>query len=203
MQDMSEAKDQLQDETRQQILDAAEARFRQYGFNKTTMAEIAKDCDMSAANLYRFFENKTDIGAHLACHCLDSKADLLQSIVAENQQSAAKRLKDYIFSILEYTHKQWSETPRMNEMVEAMCSTRMDLVDQHMYKKKALLVTLIKEGNQAGEFDVSDPEVSADAILTACTLFDIPLLMPLFSYEALERKAHAIVELILKGLLAR
>lgn len=200
---MSEVKDQLQNETRQQILEAAEARFRQYGFNKTTMAEIATDCNMSAANLYRFFENKIDIGANLACNCLDTKADLLQSIVAETQESAANRLKKFIFAILEHTYKQWSETPRMNEMVEAMCGARMDIVDQHMYKKKALLVTLIKAGNQAGEFDVVDPEVSADAILTACTLFDIPLLMPLFSYEALERKADAVAELVLKGLLTR
>ena len=39
------------DEIKNQILDAAFARFGQYGLGKTTMAEIAKDCDMSAALL--------------------------------------------------------------------------------------------------------------------------------------------------------
>ncbi|NOQ82264.1 MAG: TetR family transcriptional regulator, partial [Methylophaga sp.] len=39
-------------DTRSQILSATEIRFSQYGYNKTTMAEIAKDCGMSAANLY-------------------------------------------------------------------------------------------------------------------------------------------------------
>jgi len=40
------------------MLDVAEARFRTYGLNKATMAEIAQDIGMSAANLYRelFFD---------------------------------------------------------------------------------------------------------------------------------------------------
>lgn len=35
------------------ILKAAVNRFREYGYNKTTMAEIAKDIGMSTANIYR------------------------------------------------------------------------------------------------------------------------------------------------------
>ena len=43
------------------ILDKAFLRFGRFGFGKTTMAEIAKDCDMSAGNLYRYFDNKKEI----------------------------------------------------------------------------------------------------------------------------------------------
>jgi AcrR family transcriptional regulator len=50
-------------DARLQILDAAHRRFSAYGFGKTTMAEIADDVGMSAANLYRYFENKLDLGA--------------------------------------------------------------------------------------------------------------------------------------------
>jgi len=56
--------------TREQILSAATGRFERYGYGKTTMAEIAGDCEMSAANLYRYFESKLDIGAALACDCM-------------------------------------------------------------------------------------------------------------------------------------
>ena len=62
---MEHAKDHFPEEIQQRILHAAEERFQQYGYNKTTMAEIARDCDMSAANLYRYFENKLAIGAAL------------------------------------------------------------------------------------------------------------------------------------------
>ena len=48
------------------ILEKALDRFVQYGFGKTTMVEIAKDCGMSAGNLYRYFESKFDIGVGVA-----------------------------------------------------------------------------------------------------------------------------------------
>ena len=54
------------DDPSARILAAAYARFQRFGFGKTTMAEIAGDCGMSAANLYRYFENKEDIGVHTA-----------------------------------------------------------------------------------------------------------------------------------------
>ena len=42
---------------RQVILNKAFSRFGRYGFGKTTMAEIAKDCEMSPGNLYRYFKS--------------------------------------------------------------------------------------------------------------------------------------------------
>ena len=40
------------DETALRILEAASDRFLHYGYGKTTMSEIAKDCNMSTGNLY-------------------------------------------------------------------------------------------------------------------------------------------------------
>ena len=58
---MSATKSSTIEEIQQLILTAAQERFSQFGFNKTTMAEIAKDCKMSASNIYRFFDNKLEI----------------------------------------------------------------------------------------------------------------------------------------------
>lgn len=200
---MSLAKENQADDTQGRILEAAEARFQQYGFNKTTMAEIANDCNMSAANLYRYFENKLAIGAALACNCLGQSIENLKVVVYNKELQAPEKIHQFILATLDHTHTQWSETPRMNEMVTAICHEKMDIVDQHVHQKKALLVTLLKEGNQSGDFEVADPDVTAEAILTAITLFDIPLLMPLFSRQAFERKANNLASLLLNGLLKK
>ena len=200
---MDPAKQHFPDETRQRILQAAGERFQQYGYNKTTMAEIAKDCDMSAANLYRYFENKLAIGADLACNCLDEGIEKLREIVLDSQNSPSKRLRQYILGTFEHTYSRWSETPRINEMVTVICHERNDIVDLHVQKKQALLITLLKEGNQKGEFAVTDPEQVAEALLTATTLFGVPLLMPLFSKQAFERKAENLATLLLNGILKR
>ena len=48
------------------ILTAAVGLFTRYGFAKTTISEIARDCGMSPANLYRYFRNKQAIGCAVA-----------------------------------------------------------------------------------------------------------------------------------------
>jgi len=200
---MPELKTKITDDTQQRILDAAEVRFQQFGFNKTTMAEIATDCDMSAANLYRYFENKLAIGAALSRNCLSEGVDKLEKIVYDKSLSSADKIRHYILKTLDHTYSQWSDTPRLNEMVTAICHERLDIVDQHVSNKQALLITILKEGNQKGEFDVADPEMTAEAILTSATLFGVPLLMPMFSREAFERKAKNLATLLLNGLLKR
>jgi AcrR family transcriptional regulator len=45
---------------------AARARFQRYGYAKTSMQEIAADCGMSAANLYRYYDGKLAIGLAVA-----------------------------------------------------------------------------------------------------------------------------------------
>lgn len=200
---MTPIKDQLSQDIREKILHAARQRFRVYGYNKTTMAEIAKDCDMSAANLYRFFDNKLDIAVTLACSCLADEELTLTQTIAEASKSAAERLKHYIFTTLYHTYRQSSEAPHISELISAVCEARMDLVQQHMNNKVQILVSLIQAGNERGEFAVQDPQQTAEAILTATTIFDLPMLTPLFSLEILEQKAAGLTELLLNGLLKK
>jgi AcrR family transcriptional regulator len=190
------------EDTRMRILAAASQRFAQFGYNKTTMAEIAEDCDMSAANLYRFFKNKLDIGSNLACGCLDTKLMLITDIVQQNSP-AAERLHDMVLQILTYTHGQWANDPRMNELVNAICDTRMEIVDQYKLKQHDLLVALLESGIQRGEFAIADVNDTAEAIDTAITAFDLPLMMPLCSLEVFEKRAQGVVRLLLNGLMKR
>lgn len=196
-----EHSDNTTEETRMRILAAASQRFAQFGYNKTTMAEIAEDCDMSAANLYRFFKNKLDIGANLACGCLDNKLTLIKETVQQTQRPAADRLHDMVLQILSYTHGQWANDPRMNEMVNAICDARMEIVTQYKSREHALLVELLEDGIRGDEFAPTDVNDAAEAIATAITSFSTPLFMPLYSFETLEKRAKSVVRLLLSGLM--
>jgi AcrR family transcriptional regulator len=191
------------EDTRMRILAAASERFTQFGYNKTTMAEIAEDCHMSAANLYRFFKNKLDIGANLACSCLNTELLETKEIVQQTQRPAAERLHDTVLQILHYTHGQWANNPRMNEMVNAICEARMDIVDEYKRDQHGLLVKLLEDGMQSGEFSITDVHDTAEAILTAITAFSLPLLMPMYSFDVFEKRAESVVRLLLTGLMKR
>ncbi|HEC19006.1 MAG TPA: TetR/AcrR family transcriptional regulator [Gammaproteobacteria bacterium] len=191
------------EETRMTILAAASQRFTQFGYNKTTMAEIAEDCDMSAANLYRFFKNKLDIGANLACGCLSTELLETREIIQQKDRPAADRLHDVVLQILHYTHGQWANNPRMNEMVNAICDARMDIVDDYKRNQHDLMVELLEDGIRRGEFSIANVHDTAEAILSAITAFSMPLLMPLYSVEIFEKRAKSVVRLLLNGLKKR
>ncbi|WP_455197945.1 TetR/AcrR family transcriptional regulator [Kaarinaea lacus] len=191
----------ISDQVRKQILAAASQRFTQFGYNKTTMAEIAKDCDMSAANLYRFFENKLDIGANLACSCLDEKITGAREIINQKHRPATERLQEVVTFMLHFTYNQWADNPRLNEMVNAICDARMDIVENHKQDEHGLFVELLNDGIERGEFSIDDTDDTALAISAAIAIFNIPLHMSMHSLEFFDSTANSVVRLILNGIL--
>lgn len=187
-------------DTHSQILAAAEARFSLYGYNKTTMAEIAGDCNMSAANLYRYFENKLDIGAALANQCLVEKEHELELIITDDSTSCSEKLQAFILYALHYTYHHFDTSPKISELIEAMTDQRPEVMKSHRQSKLALIRQLLEQSQQTGEFSFADIDQTAEAINTAISIFYLPTVMPMFTLEEFERKADAVCTLLLKGL---
>jgi len=186
--------------TQDLILSAATGRFERYGYGKTTMAEIAGDCEMSAANLYRYFKSKLDIGAALACQCMDRDEERLRAVVARTHVSVEQRLEEFILETLHFTHDMWSKQLHTNEMVQNVCDKRPEIVQEHIKTKIALLVELIEQGDETGELDVADFKATAAAIHLATTVFDVPHFMHLASLEEFEQKARDVAVLLTRGI---
>jgi len=186
-----------------QILEAAEVRFQQYGYNKTTMAEIARDCGMSAANLYRYFTNKLDIGAALAQQCLVDKELLLASIVNDDSLNAEGKLQAFVLNVLHYTYNHFDTSPKMSELVEAMSEQRPDVIQKHSQSKLNLLSELLQQAQKSGEFEFTSVDETADAIHTAIMLFYYPLTLKMYPLDVLELKAANLCRLLLDGLASR
>ena len=58
---MTDVADHIETDVRERILVTAERLFREIGYQKTTVADIAKEMRMSPANVYRFFDSKKSI----------------------------------------------------------------------------------------------------------------------------------------------
>ena len=58
---MNDLTDQVETDIRARILTTAERLFREIGYQKTTVADIARELRMSPANVYRFFDSKKSI----------------------------------------------------------------------------------------------------------------------------------------------
>ena len=188
------------EEIKHNILDKAFARFGHFGFGKTTMAEIAKDCEMSAGNLYRYFENKKEIGAGCAKRCMQQKLELVREIVRNHRIKPEKKLQAFALEVLEYMHHQFSDQPAVMELVDFISRERWDIVLQYMEQERSLLSEILSEGNRSGDFNIPDVLGTAKWIQAALIKFIAPRYMDAFALEELRNEAIGVTAILTKGL---
>jgi AcrR family transcriptional regulator len=183
-------------------MNAARERFSRFGYGKTTMAEIAEDVGMSAANLYRYFENKQDIAAACASVCMDERLEALREVVRRPGLSAGKRLEELFLTLLRYTHEQAASQPRIEELVQAVARDRADIVHAKTRALVGLIAEILVKGNESGEFAVEDVIGNANAVYAATVLFGVPIFVNLYSMVEFEKTARNVARLIINGLRA-
>ncbi|GJL77163.1 MAG: TetR family transcriptional regulator [Nitrospinaceae bacterium] len=191
------------EEIKNQILDSAHKRFGKYGFGKTTMAEIAKDCLMSAGNLYRYYPNKKEIGASCARRCMKEAEELWRDVLKQTGMTPSERLEALMLAKLRHIHQEFSDRPPLFELVLFISAERRDLVENHLKTQQSLVAEVLAEGNRSGEFEVPDVLETAEIILAATMKFIAPHFMGAFTLEELEKESRGVVKLLVKGLAKR
>lgn len=200
---MNASQDSLELDIRAQIVEAAHSRFSHYGYGKTTMAEIAKDVSMSAANLYRYFKNKQEIIAECASKCMCERVDRLRIAIRQPGMSAIEQLKTYVLTDLQISHEMAENDEKICELVNTITLERPDLVYKKIEAENTLIAEIISRGNETGEFDIDDISATAQTIHMSLIVFNVPIFMSLYSHEQFKEKAISIVELIIHGLSKR
>ena len=191
----------MSEETRNRIISAAGKRFAHYGYGKTTMAEIAKDCDMSVGNLYRFYKNKEAIAAAGAEACFLEKAETGEAAIDSNQP-AVEQLCAFLIARLRYMHRFVSETPHLHEIVELVSTKHKDLLQHYEDRAIDYMAGIIEAGQQRGEIREGDPLDLAMNLYSAMISFNMPLCM----FGALQEKEvqlRSLLETIFRGLGSR
>ena len=187
-------------ELRESILDAAQARLLRFGYHKTTVAEIAGDVGMSAANLYRYFENKQEIVAECAGRCLDERLERLRAIVGDAAYTPSEKLVRYALELVDDSHALAGPESMVGELVDAITRERPSLI----HTKNALHYDLIGEilaaGIDSGDFVIDDIAACSRYLHSAFTLFDVPLFVGLYDREEFDQRASGVVALLLEGL---
>jgi len=181
------------------ILDAAETRLAEYGYTKTTLNEIAAEAGMSAANLYRFFENKLDIAAGVARRLLARREAALAAAVA-GEPSAATQLQAYILTALRFDQAVQDSAPHLARMLEKLLEERKELAAIHRKARQELLARLIQSGMENGELAQGDAQQIAQTLRAALILFETPMLHRQYPQAEIERLALQVTALLVKGL---
>lgn len=163
----------VEDNMRDRILVVAERLFREIGYQKTTVADIAKTLRMSPANVYRFFDSKKSINAGVARRLMGEVEGTAQSIVGKHQPATA-RLRELLSSIHRMNAERYVGDSKLHEMVAIAMEENWDVCLAHMERITGTIAEVIAEGASSGEFDVPDVPLAAMCTCSAMMRFFHP-----------------------------
>ncbi|MEQ1707856.1 MAG: TetR/AcrR family transcriptional regulator [Terricaulis sp.] len=189
--------------TRDRILHAAMLRIKHYGYGKTTMAEIAADCDMSPGNIYRFFEAKIDIAEAMArVHYATEQAEL-SAIARKKEWPADRRLREIFFKRMRDSYCMFEENSKILEVAEVLTRERPLFSNEQLALERVFLTALLEEGEKAGLFAPGDHAFTAEMIQAATMKFSVPQLFSRLTLPKLERELEGVLSLLLNGIYLR
>jgi AcrR family transcriptional regulator len=186
--------------TRAQLLEAADEHFRHYGYNKTTVADLARAIGVSPAYVYRFFESKQAIGEAICATVLGRITGALYAIEGE-ALSVSERLRRMYRTLVDQGLELYFQERRLHDIVAAAVEGRWSTGEQFQLDLLALVRRMVIAGRESGEFERKTPLDDLSAAIF-CTLkpFAHPILLEQTNREDLRADAEQVANLVLRSL---
>jgi AcrR family transcriptional regulator len=173
---MSDVTDHIETDVRERILVTAERLFREIGYQKTTVADIAKALRMSPANVYRFFDSKKSINIGVARRLM-GEVEAESQAIGKRPGSATERLRDLLTTIHRMNADRYVADAKMHEMVAIAMEENWDVCRTHIDCITEVIAKVIADGVATGEFQTPDPALAAACTCTAMFRFFHPQLI--------------------------
>ncbi len=190
----------LEIERRRQILRAARRRLEHYGYEKTTMGEIAADSGVAVGTLYLHFKNKEDLLVAFGEECQSRYLEALEQI-ASSPLPPADRLRELTRRRVLGIKEQMEATPHGGDVLLRMMQKQHACCRSMQEREAQMIESILREGVGRGEFEVADPARTARVFRSAFSGF-----MPPASLgrppEEVAREVDALYALLLRGLRA-
>ena len=195
---MTVISEHVETDTRERILVVAERLFRQIGYQKTTVADIAKELRMSPANVYRFFDSKKSIHEGVARGLMGEVEEAAHTI-EKAEGPAAARLRQQMTTINRMNTERYVGDAKMHEMVEIAMEESWEVCVAHMQTVTESIAGVIAQGVASGEFVAPDVPLAALCVCTGMMRFFHPQMIA----QAMNKPGPSIdqmIDFVLAGL---
>ena len=186
-------------DVRDQIVTAATEHFSRYGYEKTTVSDLAKAIGFSKAYIYKFFESKQAIGEMICANCLREIETEVSAAIA-GADTPPEKLRRMFKAMTEASLRLFFQDRKLYEIAASAATERWQAVYAYEERIQKLLRDVLQEGRQTGDFERKTP---LDETALAIYLVMRPYLNPLllqhsFDYNK-EAPAH-LSSLVLRSL---
>ncbi|CAD6553427.1 hypothetical protein LMG28727_05547 [Paraburkholderia kirstenboschensis] len=162
-------------EVRDQIVAAATEHFSRYGYDKTTVSDLAKAIGFSKAYIYKFFESKQAIGEMICGNCLREIESEVRAAVADTDLPPEK-LRRMFKVFTDASLRLFFRDRKLYDIAASAATENWQSVQAYEARVQKLLQEVLQEGRQSGDFERKTP---LDETATAIYLVLRPYLNPL------------------------
>jgi len=152
--------------TRERIVQAAIRLYREIGYRKTTVADVARDAAMSPANLYRFYPSRRALEEAVVTELLEEVSAAAAS-AARSGRSGLERLNAAFGAISRMNEHRLANDIRLHELVVAAGQANWLASLSHADRLRGVVRSIIAAGQVNGEFRGGSPMALACCLLDA------------------------------------
>ncbi len=189
------------DEQKLSVVQAASAVIQQFGFEKTTMGDIAKALHMGKSSLYHYFTSKEDIFLEVFRNeVAELREEFLKAIDAEPTPEG--KIRAYILKRTEMFHRKLNQHLEFVEATRERYDLLLKIHQMFDSDEIRIISEILQQGVAEGRFSIRDIPTTATAIVTAFRAFEYPFSAAQQQTE-IEKNLDSLLEVLFNGLLKR
>ena len=189
----------LDHSVREQIVEAAFEHFGHYGYEKTTVAVLAKSIGFSKAYVYKFFDSKQAIGEVICANRLSLIMEAVHSAIAD-APSASEKLRRLFGALTEAGSELFFHDRKLYDIAAVAARDRWPATEKYTEHLMKLIEGILLEGRKTGEFERKTP---LDEVTFAVYMVMCPYINPVqlqYNLEMAPTAAVLLSSLILRSL---
>lgn len=185
---------------REAILNAAFTTFKNYGYRKTSMHDIATALGISRASLYSYFENKDDIFRCVLISVTESGLVEAKRCLGLAALDLTLRIEAALLARYLPLHQVLIESAHGEELAESYFRLCGDSFADSFTQSKDILTATLKSANRKKEIDLKAALLTASAASELLNLTILGLRHTSTDVEIYKKRVNSFVNVFMRGL---
>src|SRR5437899_4549076 len=184
---------------RDQILEAAGEHFSRYGYDKTTVSDLAKAIGFSKAYIYKFFDSKQAIGEAICARTLSAMVAAVEEAVAGASTPTEKFRR--MFKTLTATGANlFFHDRKLHDIAAHAAGEGWPPARAYANRIRQMLMDVVREGRATGEFERKTPMAETDREVYLYDQREVNRLILQHNLDLIEEAPAQLSNLVLRSL---
>jgi AcrR family transcriptional regulator len=176
---------------REQIVEAAGEHFSHYGYEKTTVSDLAKAIGFSKAYIYKFFDSKQAIGEAICAKTLSAIVVTVEEAVA-GAATPTEKFRRMFKTLVATSVSLFFNDRKLYDIAAHSAGEDWPSARAYCERIRQILTEVVREGRETGEFERKTP---LDETVHAIYLVILPYANPLLLQHNLDLVEDAPAQL--------